>query len=353
MRTPAAIVAALVLLLTGGCSQTSQPAGAPPAHHGGKDLTPSLSEPCALSRKLVPTCGILLGVTAPEPTYDSYLSAGAAVGRRFRMLYRFHDINDRIPDAEDRAIVSSGAILRLTIEARNYASPDRTGVTWADVAAGKFDVFLRRQARGIAALDRPVLLTFSHEPDQPGREALGTPAQYVSAWRHVHDLFERMGARRVVWVWNVMGWPKTFERALAMWPGNNYVDWIGWDAYNKAGCTEGDFRPGQWRTFEQAAIPFYRWLWTHGPSRGVDTSKPMMLSEVGSVANPNDAHAVDRWYAAIPAVLQQFPQIKAVTIWDHRGRSPGCDFRFSSDPQEAEAVSKLVHDAYLTRSGGQ
>src|SRR4051794_33823079 len=75
---------------------------------------------CPLSAKLVPSCGALLGVTSGVPSIDSLAAVEAAVGRRFDFVYRFHDINDVVPTAEERELAAGGTILHLTIDPRDF-----------------------------------------------------------------------------------------------------------------------------------------------------------------------------------------------------------------------------------------
>jgi hypothetical protein len=306
--------------------------------------TPSTSGPrCPLDRQLVPSCGALLGITPPSPDRASLRAAERSVGHRFDLVYSFHDINDTVPSTYDRQVVASGARLHITIDSRDYGSDDRSSVRWADVARGVYDADLRRQARGIASLRQPVFVTFDHEADQPSRTAVGTPAEYVAAWRHVHDVFATAGARNAVWVWVMLGWPPSFPTAARMWPGNRFVDWISWDAYDDAGCRVGAVDPAQRQSFAQVALPFLTWLRQSGRAAGIDVSKPLMVSETGTV----DPAGRTAWFAGMRATLRTHPAIKAVTLWDHAGSSSDCDFRFSGDRTSAAAVGRLAGSAWF------
>ena len=86
-----------------------------------------------------------------------------------------------------------------------------------------------------------------------------------------------------MWVWVVTGYAPNFTLAGQMWPGNGYVDWISWEAYNNAGCTAGAIDPTASRTFSASMTPFLTWLQQNGPAAGIDLTKPMMISEAGSV----------------------------------------------------------------------
>ena len=61
---------------------------------------------------------------------------------------------------------------------------------------------------------------------------------------------------------------------------------------------------------------------TKGPGLGIDPSKPMMISETGSVLYPDDAQKTAGWYAGIPATLSKYPQIKGVTLGTARRATP-------------------------------
>jgi hypothetical protein len=281
-------------------------------------------------------------VVAPAPTVADLDQTEQAMGGRPDLVYSFHDINDVIPSSYDEAVVARGQILHLDIDARDFSSADPTTVTWRDIADGAYDSSLAAQARGVAHLGVPVFLTFDHEPDQLARSALGSPADYVAAWRHVHQVFESNGATNAVWVWVVMGIPQTYGSSLAFWPGNDVVDWISWEAYDVAGCDVGPVDPARFHSFERATLGFYDYLHAHGSAAGIDVGKPMMISESGTVPIPGPSSPTHTWYDGAPQLLRTHPQIKAVTVWNHLGSSPGCDFRFTSDPELRASVHRLL-----------
>jgi hypothetical protein len=236
------------------------------------------------------------------------------VGRSFDMFYRFHDIDAKIPTQFERRLAKSGTILHYSIDPRNYADGPHTTITWADVASGRYDEELRRQAEGIADLNRKVFVTFDHEPDQRDKLGRGTTADFKAAWRHVHDLFAEAGAK-AVWVWVAVGSPWTFVRAARLWPGNGYVDWISWEVYNTSGCRMGRIDHTKYQSFESSMLRFYEWINMYGHSYGIDVRKPMMISEAASVIYPEDPAKTARWYEQIPHTVAKYPRIKAVTLW--------------------------------------
>lgn len=308
----------------------------------------SLSRPhCRRSARLVPSCGVLWGVV-PEPnTLPALAGVEQRAGTRFSLAYHFADLDERVPSADERQVVASGRVLHISIDSRIFGKNGRT-VLWSAVTAGEYDQALEADASGIASLHVPVFVTFDHEADQPRHAAAGTPAQFVAAWRHVHDLFVAHGATNAVWVWVVTGYPNSFATAGQLWPGNDVVDWISWEAYNGSGCVVGDLDPARYASFAQTVLPFYRWLHGNAARLHIDASKPMMLSEAGSVEYPGDAAKTAGWYRGIPAVLRMHPQIKAIALWDRPGIA-GCAYRWDGVPAVATAVR--VAGASLTVQG--
>ncbi len=305
-----------------GCSSQSSPTSCHP--HGSP-------------ARLVAGCGTLFGIATQPHSFARLKIVERTLGLRFDLVYRFHDIDDRLPTADERALVADDRVLHISIDARRYQDPGHR-VAWSAVASGAYDAALSKQARGVASLRAPVFLTFDHEPDQPQRRLLGSPSDFVAAWRHVHDLFVRAGATNAVWVWVVTGYGPTRAIAARMWPGNSYVDWISWEAYNASGCREGHTDPAQFQSFDETALPFYWWIRKHGPPLGIDVSKPMMISEAGSVVYSGDPGLTAKWYQQIPGVLAQHPQIRAIALWDRHGIA-GCGYDFDHSALINQAVS--------------
>ena len=72
-------------------------------------------------------------------------------------------------------------------------SIDSTRASYAQIAAGDQDGYLRAFLRAVdqAALRYhlgAIYISFEHEPDGPQHAQLGSPAQFVQAWDHVHQL---------------------------------------------------------------------------------------------------------------------------------------------------------------------
>jgi hypothetical protein len=305
-------------------------------------LPGNVSQPdtgCRVNSLLVPSCGVLWGASTDPMTESKVHSVQVALGQHVDMVYRFHDLNDSLMTADERASASSGRLLHFALDNRIYGSAQV--VTWRATASGKYDASLRRQAAAIAAYRKPVFVTFDHEPERSSQAVLGSSSDFIAAWRHVRQVYRAAGAVNAVWAWVVMGYPSMLWDAARFWPGNGYVDWISWEAYNTSGCQTGPADPAKYHSFADGVLPFYSWLMAHGSASGIDVGKPMMISEAGSAIYRNRPSLTAQWYAEMPSVLSSHPRIKAVAFWDRPGAT-NCQYTFDRYPVVVHAVAQAM-----------
>lgn len=351
-RGATAVAVSTLLALTGCHSQTTgakqtgdEPTGGEQA--GASPTTTVRSQPCRLSSALVPSCGVVWGIATQPQTLDALSTVEQQVDRPFDLVYDYHDLDDVIPSDTELQEARDGHILHIAIAARVYgATPD--SVTYADIATGRYDAGLERQALGIASMKEPVFMTFEQEANQHSKLGpRGTALDFRLAWRHIHNLYADAGADNAVWVWVMTGDPANLSRAGALWPGNAFVDWISWNVYNQSGCEAGRISSSLFTSFETDMTPFYNWVHTRGAAIGIDPTKPMMISEAGSVLYADDPASTARWYAGIAPALSRYPQIKAVALWDSK-TSDTCDYRFQADSAVLAAVADIGSSSVVT-----
>jgi hypothetical protein len=149
-----------------------------------------------------------------------------------------------------------------------------------DVAAGRYDRFIRRFARAAKQWGHPFFLRFNWEMNGywfPWAVGVnGNRAHdYRAAWRHVHRIFRRVGARKATWVWCPyvdVGLRTNFRR---LYPGHRFVDWTCLDGYNWGPGSPANPRP--WRSFGELFRSSYLRV-----VRKVARRKPMILAEIAS-----------------------------------------------------------------------
>lgn len=140
------------------------------------------------------------------------------------------------------------------------------GASLADIAAGKYDVYLKSYADSVGLYGYPVIMGFGHEMNGFWYQwGIGhtPPSTFVAAWQHIVNVFRNQGVRNVTWIWTVNG-PGRVGPIKEWWPGDSYVDWVGIDGYYYSAT---DTFAGQYGS----AIAAVRRI----------TDKPICLCEVG------------------------------------------------------------------------
>jgi glycosyl hydrolase family 26 len=181
-----------------------------------------------------------------------------------------------------------------------------------DVAAGAYDAYITSWAQAAKAWGHPFFLRFSWEMNGSwfawgvGNNGT-TAADYVAMWRHVHDIFTRVGASNATWVWCPNVDPSgTLANLASLYPGDAYVDWTCLDGYN------GDV---PWTSFANLFGATYDRIVAIAPS------KPMIIGEVGSTeSGGSKATWIQSMFAALPT---RFPDIRGLLWFDKFESGPG------------------------------
>ena len=184
------------------------------------------------------------------------------------------------------------------------------GVTLQEINSGDHDNYINEVARRIQAVGHRVLIRFAHEmnghwpwpwlrKDEQGETIEQHAPVYIAAWRRVVDRFRAQGATNAEFVWS----PNTITGAAddftPWYPGHDYVDWTGLDAYNWGAVH------GRWTEFDQ----LFR------NSIGVITQlspRGLIIAETGCHSTPPVGVTGDkgRWYDNMAASLKQdYPQL--------------------------------------------
>jgi hypothetical protein len=274
--------------------------------------SPASARPTLLPNNVpIPPQGAYLGAyVAYGPRWTGMANALGAVshfesqlGRRLAVVNRFYAWDEPFPTALESADVAAGRVPMVTWKAPRLDA----------VLDGSQDALIVARARKVRQFTSPLFIRWAWEMNGAwtewsgqNNETAGThdgAEKYVRAWRHVHDLFVREGATNVSWVWAPNGTSvpaSSWNAAAAYYPGDEYVDWIGFSAYNW-----GRRRPwSHWSSFASLVGPFYR-SWAG--------RKPLMVAETASAGS---AAAKARWIAGIaPTLARRFPQLKAVVFF--------------------------------------
>jgi mannan endo-1,4-beta-mannosidase len=193
------------------------------------------------------------------------------------------------------------------------SSLDEPDFQLADIITGTYDEYIRTFAEAARRWGHPFFLRFNHEMNGrwfPWAEGVNgnRRGEYVQAWRHVHDIFRRVGATNVTWTWcpnvDVAG---SLGSLRPLYPGDRYVDWTCLDGYN-AGTDPR--RPDVWRTFDEIFGSTYQEV-----VQRVAPDKPMVIGEVASSElGGSKAAWIEDMLSSIP---RRYPQIRGI-VWFER-----------------------------------
>jgi hypothetical protein len=228
--------------------------------------------------------------------------------------------------AELAAVWNRGAVPMVTWEPWHL---DGRGISLRAIARGRYDRRVRRAARTAVRWGRPILLRFAHEMNGNwypwGRGRKGNTARvYKVAWRHLVAIFRRFGANNVSWVWTPNVNPRGKYPFRGLYPGDRWVDWVGFDGFNWA------FR-GEWDSFTALFGRSYNTL-------ARMTSRPMIVAETGSSESGGDKAA---WVSsALRREIPRFSRIRAVA-WFSRPAN-GVDLRVNSSRAALRAFRTAI-----------
>ena len=233
-----------------------------------------------------------------------------------------------------RQVSARGAIPLVTWEPWDYRSgPVQQGYALRHIAAGRFDDYVRANARQMRRVDGPVWLRFAHEMNgQAYPWSIGingnTAGHYVKAWRRVVRIFRAERASNVRFVWCPdRPAPQSVDVGLCF-PGDAYVSYVGMDGYNAG--TAADW--GGWLSFEEVFGRLYRRI------RRI-SRRPVIIAETGCAEQGGDKAAWIR-NAFGSDLAERFPAVRAV-VWFNEARE--ADWRVESSARAMTAARRSLN----------
>lgn len=350
---------------TPGTSPSARPTTSPSATpttspQPGPSESPAPSESpghCVVSEILVNSCRPWLGARASEyPDVDD----------NFRAQTQYHEqrIGRRLDIAHTYSPV--GSVPLSSDNDRYFAKRDGTylfanwkpAAKWGD-ADGSDSGVEARIAKAVenikSVAPKKLFLTLHHEPEndvsdgdgcavKPG--GYGTAGEYRAMWHHVRKRFDAAGVSNVVWVMDYMNYAKWDCLVPKLYPGDEYVDWIMFNAYGS------DYKPD----FVENVSHFTELLSSlDAPGRRM-LSKPWGIVEWG--VHDASAEQARAYYAQAAKSLsdRRFPNLRAYMIFDSPGAhdQPGLRIRYddagNTDLREQEAYREFANHPRLTPS---
>jgi hypothetical protein len=268
---------------------------------------------------LEPASGVLLGQFYGAGSIDQ---SRLKLGRTPVIHLTYYGWDTDWTGSVTQADLAAGRIPLVNWEPHN--------IDFAKIIDGSLDATIIARAKGSKALGKKFFLDFAAEMNGDEAWSGNNAPLYVSAYRHIHDLFVAAGANNVVWAWcpNVTDTNGGNRTTMHYYPGDAYVDWTGVDGYNWG------TRNGGWQTFQQVFQNIYPLL--------AAKKKPILIGEMASAEAGGDK---GKWIdGIIPTLRNSFPLIKGVVWFDINKEA---DWRISSSPGSEAAFIRMAKNPYF------
>lgn len=219
-------------------------------------------------------------------------------------------------------------------------------IAWSTIAGAKagsstYNTIVAR-AKEAKAYGNTIYLAFNHEPSAAASRGMGTPAQFVAAWRKIHDVFRAQGVTNVRWVWTMTAWSFIDGSANAYFPGDAYVDAIGADGYNWNKC----------RSARETWLPFATIFDGHRKFGLKHPGKQLIIMELGTVEDVSKPGRKAAWWTDVRQQLRkpEWSQYSVVLTWNGRNINlgNGCNFDFASSTSSKTSWVDMRQDWFLS-----
>jgi hypothetical protein len=211
-----------------------------------------------------------------------------------------------------------------------------TGVTLADVVAGKQDAAIKKWAQEAKAWGHPFLFAPWWEMNGAWY-TWGRSPDFIPAWRHFHDVVAGQGAANVTWTWVVNSiWYDPASDPKPYYPGDAYVDWTGLDSYNWG---LNPAQPDKWINPEQTITPTLKLIREAAPN------KPLAIVE--TAASEYGGNKTDWIREMLTTYLPHHPEIKAFVWfnWNFKKGENRADWPIESSAPAQQEFRKAIQSS--------
>jgi hypothetical protein len=302
---------------------------------------------------LRPSAGVLFGVYPGSScdsatsdltrlrNHETAINRTASTNGILNFVNAYHDWNDfttSFGTGGEGTMAAEGRILLIHWTPRIFGTS--TKFLWPDIAAGVYDnSYVIPTAQAMRDFGSKFFLAFHNEmnassSDDTGTVSpYGTDAQYASAARHIHDVFVAQGATNVIWVFKPSGYTTQIPtRMNNLYPGDAYVDWIGYDPYSSGGQSA--------QYVIDTKYPMYNWATV---TKSGSHIKPMMWAEWGAVESGTGTSKAD-YITSIASLLRSYPLVKAICWYNSTSGTGDC---YDTSTASRDAYKTLAADPFF------
>lgn len=272
--------------------------------------------------KIIHSKSILFGASddSKKESYENIISLEDSLALAFQIIHIYKPWGEKeweqFPIVELNAIHQIGSIPMITWEPwvsdftkenfpkiNNILTPEKNQMT--AIANGTYDTFIEKWATEARNFGHPIYIRLGHEMNEPYRYPWGpqnnSAAEYVAGWQHVHDIFTKVGAQNIIWVWSPHPSYGNFKK---YYPGDDYVDLVATGILNYGDSVNWS----KWWSFSRI-FGTYKQLESF--------KKPMMIAEFGSLATGGDRA---EWFReALHDFQKNYPAVNSIVFFHYSG----------------------------------
>jgi hypothetical protein len=294
--------------------------------------------------------GVQAGPSYPLPSRDNrpwIASVEQQIGRSVAFDPRYYTFgSDQIVTDREQWALSVGKVpfIHLSLGAC-FTAGCTTKPTWAMVAKGNFDMYLRQQAALLKSFGGNVYFGFGNEANLNAQKR-GTAATFDNAWRHIVTVFRGAGVTNVTYALTLTNGVYNTGNGTAWYPGDATVDVIAPTGYNWD-CTPGFPYFGKrkcdqnWKSFAQVFGPANAFAVAHG--------KTLIAAETGTAEDPWVAGRKATWIRDMGTTAKSWPALRGI-IWFQAGKRADY-WRIDSSPDALAAYQCVGNDPAFGGTG--
>ncbi len=262
------------------------------------------------------------------------------IGKKLATVMWYCDFTSPFPRDNCEMLIKNDYIPHITWEPWYWN--DHSKVKLQDIVDGKWDTYITGWAKEIKDYGKPLMIRWGHEMNSDWYPwSVGKPENtaelYIKAYRQVHDIFTKLGVKNVQWIWcpNNFSYPNTPDNdPIKMYPGDEYVDWIGIDGYNFG------TQYGEWMSFSELYFAIYTKLVENFPK------KPIIIGEFASGTEGGDKA---KWILNMGETIEKYYKNIKAFIWFHISKEQ--KWEVDSSIESVKAFRKIMRNPYFLTSG--
>ena len=277
-----------------------------------------------------------------ETQQDAVLRLESTSGRHLDVVREFLNWDSPFPASFDTWLRDTDHTLILSVKShRNNGT-----IRWADIAAAQPGSTLYSQIEGwadkIKAYGVPIYFAFNHEPESSASSDMGTPADFIAAWRKIHDVFAAHDVTNAKFIWIMTAYsfsvgPQAGNYGPEVLPGRRLRRRHGIDAYNWYTCHSG--AANAWKSLEQVIKPFRDFGAAH-------PDKELWLTEWASTEDSARPSRKAQFIADAQALFKRpdYSQFQGISDFDKRQGT--CAWVTDSSTSAQAAFAAMATDPF-------